>query len=280
MKLVSSGAVLAAFILSVTAEANERPVPGEGLSNHYSIDIDFDYHDASFTGRETVRFVNRGREEIESIFFSLYPNVGLSEEDSPWLSVRRVAQGSRELRFGLRSRNSILKVDLPQKLSPGQGIELTLEFSGRLPRIQREESSLLAHFLQEVNDAVSDERHQKDARDIFFASEEAILLGHFYPMLAVKQQQSIEQSTAIGVGAIVSSEVADYEVSLTIDEGLSVIASGSNLETKPVAAPTTSPMMSEDDTKKIRVQHRFRGENLRGFAIAIAEKMKSVTKQV
>src|SRR5262249_8452106 len=155
--------------------------------NHYHIEVDFNYHSASFTGRETVKFINRGREDVESIFFSLYPNVGLSEEEGLWLSVQRVAQAERELRFGLRSRNSVLKVDLPQKLPAGQGIEITLEFSGRLPRIQREESSLFAHFLQEVNDAVNDERQQKDARDIFFASEEAILLGHFYPMLIARQ---------------------------------------------------------------------------------------------
>src|SRR4030095_8489514 len=114
---------------------------------------------------------------------------------------------------------------------------------------------------------VSDDRQQRDARDIYFASEEAMLLGHFYPMLTAKQQQSIEQSTAVGVGAIVSTEVADYEVELTVDEGVLVIASGSKIEAKSVT--------TRDSINKNRVLYRFRGENLRGFAIALAERMKS-----
>lgn len=259
------------FIAVASIAANARAASRDASINHYRIEIDLDYRGASFTGRETVRFHNLTREEVESIFFNLYPNVGLLEEDLSWLSVQRVMAASRELRFGLRSRGAVLKVDLSQKLAAGQSVELTIEFTGRIPRVQREESSLLAHFLQEVNDAVSDERQQKDARDIFFAGEEAMLLGYFYPVLAHKQQQSIEQGTAVGVGSIVTSDVADYEVALKTDEGVTAIASGMNVEAKSLPAV--------EGAKRNRILHAFRGQNLRGFGLALAERMKSLEQQ-
>ena len=101
---------------------------------------------------------------------------------------------------------------------------MTLEFSARVPRVQREETSLLAHFLQEIGDALNDERQPKDARDIFFAGEEAMLLGHFFPMLAPREQQTVEQNLAVSVGSLVNGEVADYEVTVRTDERLTVIA--------------------------------------------------------
>src|SRR5262249_16765730 len=117
------------------------------------------------------------REDLDFINFYLYPNFGLSEEENPSLKVQKVTARGRELYYSLRAHSARLRVELPQKLQPGQGIELTLDFSARVPRVQREETSLLAHFLQEVGDALNDERQPKDARDIFFAGEEAMLLG-------------------------------------------------------------------------------------------------------
>ncbi|MGH9847639.1 MAG: M1 family aminopeptidase [Blastocatellia bacterium] len=261
---------LVVFCLMVESVfANDGAHLRNGSTMRYQLEIDLDFRGASFTGRQRIGFSNSSREEVESLFFTLYPNVGYAEEEGPWLSVQDVSLWGRTLRYSMRGRNTVLKVDLPQKLAPGQRIELKFDFTGRLPKIQREESSLLAHFLQEVNDAVSDERQQKDARDIFFASEEAILMGYFHPMLAPRQQQSVEQNVAIGLGAIVACDAADYEVSVTTDDGVTVISSGAAIESKPVGGAARK-----------RVLHRFRGQNLRGFGMALAERVRSATQQV
>jgi hypothetical protein len=256
-------AVIFCCLLVGMAQANERLK--RGVETRYQIEVELDFRRASYTGQERVEFRNASREEWESVFFTLYPNVG-ADESAPWMAVRRVMLDGRPLRFQMRGRNTGLKVDLPQKLPPGQQMELVLEFAGQLPKIQREESSLFAHFLQELNDAVSDERPQRDARDIFFAAEEAILMGYFYPILSVRQPHSVEQNLAIGVGAIVTSEPADYEVTLTVDEGVTVVASGELVEATPA------------DAKQVR--RRFRGDNLRGFALALAERVRSESRDV
>lgn len=256
------------------SQATEKHPPSAAPSpprQHYRIEIDVDYHAASFTGREVVRFNNLTRHELESVYFHLYPNVGLEENESPWLTVQRVSVGGRELRFSLKCRSAVLKVDLPYKLEAGKSLDLTLNFSATIPRVQREETSLLAHFLQEVSDAMSDERQPRDARDIFFAGEQAMLIGYFYPMLATRQVLSSDYSLMAGGGGVVLSDVADYEVTVKADSDLVVAASGLSVESKPVARGTA---------EHARREHVYRGEKLRGFALALGEGLKTVEKRV
>jgi hypothetical protein len=269
-------AVAATFCaLAMIATAGDRIGSSSNDSfqrNHYFIEIDLDYHKAIFTGRETVRYTNTTGEEIDNVGFYLYPNFGLSEEDSPSLMVQRVSARDRELRYSLRSRNAAVRVELPEKLQPGQSIRLMLEFTGRIPHVQREETSLLAHFFQEVNDALSEDRQPKDARDIFFAGDEAIMLGYFFPMLAPQQLQSIEQNLAVGVGNLINSSAADFDVTIKTDESLTLIASADCIEAKT--------LQGEYGVSGRRRLHTFRGEKLRGFAIAAIEQMKIAEQKV
>src|SRR5262249_27819672 len=123
--------------------------------------------------------------------------------------------------------------------------------------------------LQEIGDAFSDERQPKDARDIFFAGEEAMLLGHFFPTLAPHEQQTVEQNLAVSVGSLVDGEVADYEVTVRTDERLTVVASAECVEARARQADAMDKYKSQT----------FRGENLRGFAVAVVERMKSAERK-
>ena len=267
--------VLAAISTAYAGDANfadQQSKPGDKPTSQdsYRLEIDLDYQKASFTGREILRYRNTTREELDFLNFYLYPNFGLLEDEHS-LSVQKISTGGRELTFNMRSRNALMRVDLPQKLAPGQAIELKLEFRARVPRVQREETSLLAHFLQEVSDALNDERQPKDARDIFFAGEETMLLGYFYPILAPRQQQEVEQNLAASVSSLANGDVADYEVTVRTDQNLTLIASGENIE-------SGNPEASVGDADK-RTTQTFRGEKLRGFAIAVVERMKRAEKK-
>jgi aminopeptidase N len=254
----------------------DRPLDRQTSRDAYRIEIDLDYQKASFTGRETLRFTNSTREELDYVNFYLYPNFGLSEVDKPSLAVQKITAGGRELNYSMRSHNALLRAELPQKLRPGRSVELTLDFTALIPRVQREETSLLAHFLQEIGDALSDERELKDARDIFFAGEESMLLGHFFPMLAPREPQAVEQNLVVGAGSLINGEVADYEVTVRTDENLTVIASAECVESivqESGEAPELPKYMDK------RQSQTFRGENLRGFALAVVERIKSVERK-
>ena len=256
--------------LSLCAQTEDaRPLPSSFSGQSYHLELEVNHQEQSFVGREIVRFTNSTRRELDQINFHLYPNIGQKEEEFPWLSVNgvgltpnqyhRAAKG-QSIRFALRARNSILQVKLPFKLAPGKTLELKIDFAARVPRIQREETTLLAHFLEEASDAISDEKQSRDSRDIFFACEQVMLLGYFYPILAAPETSSTEQGLAVGVSGLVISEVADYDVKVNVDAGVMVIASSRLIDKKPEAEKA--------------VMHHFRGENLRGFALVLGEHWK------
>ncbi len=177
------------LLLTLNAQAINKPVPKSEQffsRQQYVVDIHLDYRAASYTGRETIRFTNSTRDELDSLQFALYPNYGLGDSDPLLLKVQSVKLGSRELRFSLRARGALLRVELPSKLSPQQSLELTLSFAAKLPRVPKEEAGLYAHFLQELSDATGDDRQVGDARDIFFAGDGAIVMGYFFPLLVAQ----------------------------------------------------------------------------------------------
>ncbi len=274
--------LISATVPSSAAKPQTRQPDFAFSGIRYQIELNLDFRKATFSGNEIVHFTNAGRDEMESVLFNLYPNIGLTEEEPQWLSVSRITSNGRELRFSLRNRQAGIKVDLPSKLASGQSTEIKLEFSANVPSVQREEASLLAHFLQEVNDAVSDERPARDTRDVFFAGEEAMLLGSFYPILAARPSQLSEQSLVAGAGGILFSGVADYEVRVTADEGLTLIASVEEAERQPATRPAVQPAVQNASSElPSPVPHTavFRGENLRGFGLAVVERMKSAEQQ-
>lgn len=255
--------------LGLAAQAQGGLAPGAGdarpLSPSYKISLEVDYRAAMLAGREVVGVVNSTRHDLESVNFFLYPNVGQSDEEEPYLQVRRVSSDGHELSVSARARMTLIQVALPAKLAPGELVELTLEFAARVPRLQREETTLLAHFLQEANDAVSAERQRRDARDIFFAADQSMLLGYFSPMLVPHDAVVTEQGMAFGAGGIVFSEVGDYEVSVTADAQLTVIGS---------APVVSTQVLKGEDGERSRAMRVLRGERLRGFALALCEQVQ------
>ena len=266
-------------IVGLTAQSqpeDARAIYPSLAHQSYRIELDVNYAEQSFVGHEIVRFTNSTRRDLDQINFHLYPNIGQEESEFPWLTVQGVSLAADEarmlakgqsVRFALRARNSILQVKLPFKLHAGKMLELKIEFAAHVPRIQREETTLLAHFLAEASDAMSDEKQARDSRDIFFACEQAMLLGYFYPILAAPEMMNTEQGLAVGVSGLVISEVADYEVKVNVENDVIVIASSPRVEKKTVGAdqPTT---------------HVFRGEKLRGFALAMGDHFKTIEKNV
>jgi hypothetical protein len=267
--------LLCLFLLAQSAQSagsHSRPVEQFFSRQHYLIEINLDYRAATFSGREVVRLVNASRDELDSLNFALYPNNGLAETDSPWLTVQTVKLGNRELRFSTRARNSWIRVELPTKLQPQQTLELTLQFSARLPRVQKDEAGLSAHFLQELSDAVGEEQQQRDARDVFLAGDGVMLLGYFFPMLIANQMQVGDPGMVAGASGAVFSETADYEVSINTDENLQVFASG-------ISSTSTSTKLL--NMLKLSTRwHTFRAEKLRGFALIVSENLKFAEKRV
>jgi hypothetical protein len=266
---------------ALQAEKPHRALLGTSdNSTRYQISLHIDYRQALFSGREVVQFVNQIKDDLDSVSFQLYPNIGLSEESEQWLSVQRVQMAGRDLRFSLRGRGSVVRVQLLTKLQLGQSAEFTVEFQGRVPRVQREETSLLAHFLEEVSDATREDRVVRDARDIFFATDQAMLLGYFHPLLITQAASPSEQGTPAGAAGTFFSQVANYDVTVRVSRSVTVISSAASVSaTASIPGAVTEAGASEKTEADDRV-YSFRGDNLRGFALALGEAWQSLRQQV
>lgn len=250
--------------------------------DRYRIDLELDYAGGRYNGTQVFEWTNRLGGAVDHLEFSLYPNVGANVEATEGskgrgnagvlfdgdgglkpLEVLDVYSPGRVSKFSLRLKGTVLRVDFDQRVGSGERLELHFRFKGTIPRVQREETSLLAHFMQEVNDALEEEPVPVDARDIFFVGEEAILLGYFHPLLIVRPQNLAELRFPIGLSHVVLTGVADYEVGIKVRRApadLEIFSSGRLVR-------------AETDEARSRI-YRFTGEARRGFAIALGEKLR------
>src|SRR5215213_2015525 len=75
---------LLSFILAAaTPELNAQTPPQPAERHHYKIDLKIDFDQLTYTGVERVRWVNRGEKPTSIIYFHLYPNLRVGDQQFP-----------------------------------------------------------------------------------------------------------------------------------------------------------------------------------------------------
>jgi hypothetical protein len=217
----------------------------EPVERHrYKIDLKIDFEHLSYTGTETVRWINRGEKPTNVVYFHLYPNLrsndqqplanaDTAESDEPRLDVIdvRAASDNTLLFSSLDDQGTTLRINLREPVAPGAAAEVTISFKGSVPEIDRDETSLTTHVVKQVSAALRSDRETRRARDINFLCRGVMLLGAAYPALAVHDGDDWQRKVEPSVGDFVFNEAADYEVTVTANSGVEVFTSGS--ETGP-----------------------------------------------
>jgi len=275
MKSAAGWFGLLLVIAGLTGSGREVKAYEEDRRDRYRIDLELDYAGARYSGRQSFYWTNREGSAVEALEFSLYPNVGLDLEDDEGagsLLVKEVGAVGRQVKWSHRSKRTLVRIEFERRIEVGERVELRFRFEGRIPRVQREETSLLAHFMQEVNDALNEEKVSADARDVFFAGEEALLISYFHRLLSVRPSAVDGIGFPIGVSRLVLTGIADYEVSLALDAG-----SGSAEDPQVISSGRQVRTVSREG----RIRHyRFTGEARRGFALAVGEKLRAAERKI
>ena len=230
------------------AAAQTAPEPAE--RHRYKIDLKIDVEHLAYTGTETVRWINRGEKPANVIYFHLYPNLRTTDQqpltntetpdaDEPRLEIIevRAASDNAPLFSSLDDQGTTLRVNLPAPVASGSAAEVTIGFKGKVPEIDRDETSLTTHVVKQVSAALRSDRETRRARDINFLCRGVMLLGAAYPALAVHDGDEWRRKVEPSVGDFVFNEAADYEVTVTANSGVEVFTSGS--ETEPRSDKTT-----------------------------------------
>ncbi|HEX7296396.1 MAG TPA: hypothetical protein VF251_11615, partial [Pyrinomonadaceae bacterium] len=247
---------------SATDQANakpERPL--------YKLDLDIDFDQLSYTGVERLRWVNRNDKPTTALYFHLYPNLRVPDQqpsptaaatatpaaDEPRIDIVSVRSATSELSlsFGLEDQGTILRVNLREPVLPQSAADIEIKFKGTVPEIDPDETSLTTHVVKQVSAALRSERELRRARDINFRCRGIMLLATSYPMLVVRDGDEWRRKVEPSVGDMVFGEVADYEVTVTAP-GVDIF--------------TSAPEVARSDKKR-----SFSGTALREFAILVGK---------
>ena len=234
------------FCSAVAAQSTAAPAQ----RHRYKIDFKIDFDHLSYTGSETVRWVNRGEKPAPVIYFHLYPNLragdqqpatntDAAETDEPRLEVLevRTASDNALLFSSIDDQGTTLRVNLREPVAPGAAAEVIIKFKGSVPEIDRDETSLTTHVVKQVSAALRSDRETRRARDINFLCRGVMLLGAGYPALAVHDGDDWRRKVEPSVGDFVFNEASDYEVTINAPSGVEVFTSG--IETDPPSDKNT-----------------------------------------
>lgn len=279
-------------ILALTSLTQAQPRQTRSIErNRYEIDLKLDFDARSYTGSERVRWVNRSDQASAFLYFHLYSNlrveatgsaVGSSsasvDAEEPRIQVTEVrsAATNTPLFFSLDDQGTTLRVSLREAVPAGQSTEVVVVFKGSVPEVDPDETSLTAHVVKQISAALRDEREMRRARDLNFRCRGVMLLGTFYPVLAVHDGNEWLRKVEPGVGDLIFNEVADYQVNVTAADGVLVFTS----------AGTGDQGLSERDAgdkgarPSANSSASFSASNLRDFAIVAGRNLRSEQIQV
>lgn len=250
---------------------------------HYRITLDLNVDGRTYTGTETLRWVNMDDHSANVLYFHLYPNLrnapqratssatqtGVdSAADEPRLevtSVRAVRTGAM-LPFVLDDQAKTLRVLLREAVAAGAATEISIEFKGSVPEIDAEETGLLAHLIQQVGAVLRGEREIRRARDTNFSSRGVLMLGASYPILAARSGDDWQRKVEQSIGDAIYADVADYEVEIRAPENVSLFTSGEET--------------SREGSREGSLTRVFAGENLRTFAIVAGRNLRAEERVV
>ncbi|MEP6637401.1 MAG: M1 family aminopeptidase [Acidobacteriota bacterium] len=244
--------------------------------SHYRLNLQLDFDGLSYAGSERLRFINRGERPTAVLYFHLYSNLraegqpatvtanssdaAATEADEPRIEIVRVRNAVQDapLNFSTYDQGTTLRVNLRDPVAPGGSVEVLLDFKGRVPEIDPEETALTTHVIKQVSAALRDERERRRPRDINFRCRGVMFLGTSYPVLAVRDGDEWRRRLEPSVGDTIFNDAADYEVTVEVAPDVVVMTSGTEL--------------GKDERKQATT---FSGSALREFAIIAGRGLRS-----
>lgn len=280
-----------------TPATQGKPAPPSTL---YRIHFALDFDARTFTASERVRWVNRDQRAASVVYFHLYANLRSNtngnndaprnapatttpagEEqtpasDEPRIEIKSVRHAVTQspLAFALDEPATLLRINLREPVAPGAATDIEIAFTGAVPEIDPDETSLPSHVIQQLGAALRDTRETRRARDINFRARGVMLLGMAYPVLAVRNGDEWQREVRPTIGDPLHTEVADYEVTIDAPADIALFTSG---EAQRTAGGNSGSAASPDNKTLAR---NFAGTNLRNFAILAGRGLHSAERNV
>jgi hypothetical protein len=206
-------------------------------SPHYVLNVAVDFDDLTVVGAAEILYTNNEREALDAIYLRLYPNADYYEEGETRIDAVSVDGDTADFNFE-DAEHTVLKVPLPGPLEPDEQTRLEVAFAVTVPQ----------------------------RSDRFGYDEGVMSLGHWYPMLAVYDEEGWNLDPYVALGDAFYSDVALFTVHVTVPDGTVVAASGVEVGRIPHRPPRTTIEYASAAT--------------RDFALALSRKYEMVRTQV
>lgn len=175
--------------------------------NRYYIEATLTLGDVvTISGAERVRYTNRSQDTLDEVVFRLYPNL---DAFSGQMNILGATANGQSIIPVLEERRSVLRVALPDRLAPGETVEISLAFNSAI------EMGFTASY--------GEYSYQQG---VYTAPE-------WYPVLSVYEEGTgwwIDRARNIQ-GEQTYTETGLYEVKLTADADMTIVLSGTEIET-------------------------------------------------
>lgn len=265
------------LLLATPAFSQQSQEPTPASIPRYRIQLKIDFDALSFSGSEQVRWTNRSDRPASTLFFHLYSNLrpdapmtaensSSAEAEEPRIQITEVRSllSGAPLSYSIDDRGTTLRITLAESVGPGDSTEVVVGFKGNVPEVDPEETGLTTHVVKQVSAALRGERETRRPRDLNFRCRGVLMLGTFYPVLAVNEGGEWLRKLEPSVGDVVFNEVADYQVRIETAPGVMVFTSAPEVPGQPENEPA-------------RV---FSATALRDFAIVAGRSLRSEQVQV
>jgi hypothetical protein len=180
----------------------------------YDIDVTFYPDQKKIEGTQRVIVTNEEQTRLEALYFHLYPNAFKSPDTAPfpksemaaaypegfspgYIDIMKVEADSGSLKYEIDG--TLLKVDLPQPLKPGERIKLTMKFVEVIPSSQGR----------------------------FGYGRSTFNIANWYPILAVYDENGWNKDPYYAVGDPFYSDVGIYTVKIKAPAEYTIAAGGS-----------------------------------------------------
>ena len=173
---------------------------------HYQIQVALNLVDLILEGQSRVDYTNTEDVALDRLNFRLFPNGGSSYGNGS-LTVSQVVVDGQPVETQLTVDDSVVEVQLPQELSPGEQAQLEFVFSGVIPR----------------NFGGSE---TPEGYGIYNFTNDVLALGGWYPILAVYDEDGWNLDPVSSIGDSVYADMAFYTVEVTAPDELVLATTG------------------------------------------------------
>lgn len=227
--------LILAFILLLSACNNKHPTllvddfNGIHLDsiNTYEMDVIFDPDNRTYGVNQEVIYINNSEDELSHVYFHLYPNAYKELETAPilfkqevlskgytpgYIKIKELTVNDQKVDFSIQGEGgTILKIELPKKLNPGEKARVNFEYIGKLPK----------------------------NIDRFGYGDKVFNFGNWYPIACVYDETGWNLDPYYSFGDPFYSHVSNYDVKITVPEDMIVAASGNIVKEKIIRGQKT-----------------------------------------